>query len=254
MADRSVTAEDIAHGLMDLGLPSGCTVLVHSSLKSFGHVEGGPHAVIDGIRAAIGSQGTIVVPTLTFKALRQSEMFIDLSVSPAETGIIPETLRNRPGTLRSIHPTSSAAALGPLACEITCRHHDTPCDAASPYGKVLSLDGWVVFLGAGFGSNTLFHVAEELVNPAYLGYHIYNNVHVHAADGSDYIGDFRRYDCSDRGVRRYLANMEQVYESKQMIRHGQIGDCHVKLISANDNVSAACDVLRNQPEFILSPL
>jgi aminoglycoside 3-N-acetyltransferase len=254
MSMPTVTATEIAAGLCELGLPQGCVVLVHSSLKSFGYVEGGPHAVIEGIRRAIGPDGTIVVPTLTFGAFARSEPYIDLRETRAETGIIPETLCHYPGALRSIHPTSSVAALGPLAAELVRWHHDTPCDTESPYGKVFTMDGWILFLGAGFSSNSLFHVAEEIVSPDYLGYHLYKNVHVTTADGSTYVGDFRRYNCTDRGIRRYLANMEQIYEQKRLIRCGQIGNCRVMLLSARDNVLTACEVLRNKPEFILNPL
>ena len=41
-----LTRAAIADGLRDLGLQAGMGVIVHSSYKSFGGVEGGPEAVI----------------------------------------------------------------------------------------------------------------------------------------------------------------------------------------------------------------
>jgi aminoglycoside N3'-acetyltransferase len=82
--------------------------------------------------------------------------------------------------------------------ELVQGHHDTPCDAERPYGKVFSPDVYVLFLDAGFNSNSLFHAAEEIVSPEYLSYLLCINVHVTAADGSS---DFRRYDCADRGLQ-----------------------------------------------------
>ena len=59
-----VTREDIKKAAHELGIRSGDTVLVHSSFKSFGGVEGGAAAVIGGFMDAIGEEGTLVFPTL----------------------------------------------------------------------------------------------------------------------------------------------------------------------------------------------
>ena len=42
-----VTKTDIKNALTELGIQKGDVMVVHSSLKSFGHVEGGAEAVID---------------------------------------------------------------------------------------------------------------------------------------------------------------------------------------------------------------
>lgn len=60
------------------------------------------------------------------------------------------------------------AAIGPDAQFFTKSHFDTPCGQESPYGKLLEAGGYSLFLGVGFGSNPVFHVAEEIVNPEYL--------------------------------------------------------------------------------------
>ena len=43
----SLTRSDIASGLKDLGLVSGDSVLVHSSLSSLGRVTGGAETVVE---------------------------------------------------------------------------------------------------------------------------------------------------------------------------------------------------------------
>ncbi len=58
-----VTKEDIKVGLMKLGLNRGDTVGVHSSLSSFGYVEGGADAVIDALLETVGESGNVVVST-----------------------------------------------------------------------------------------------------------------------------------------------------------------------------------------------
>ena len=58
-----VTKEDIKKGLKRLGLKRGDIVGVHSSLSSFGYVEGGADAVIDALLETVGEEGTIMMPT-----------------------------------------------------------------------------------------------------------------------------------------------------------------------------------------------
>jgi aminoglycoside 3-N-acetyltransferase len=61
----SVGKGDIVDGLRNLGVRPGDKLLVHSSLSSFGHVEGGAEAVIDALIEAVSPGGTVLVPTLT---------------------------------------------------------------------------------------------------------------------------------------------------------------------------------------------
>jgi aminoglycoside N3'-acetyltransferase len=51
--------------LRELGLQSGDQVVVHSSFKSIGPVEGGPVAVVEALLAVLGPSGTLVLPTFT---------------------------------------------------------------------------------------------------------------------------------------------------------------------------------------------
>ena len=55
MVKTSVSKDDIKAGLLWLGLKKGDTVGVHSSLNSFGYVEGGADAVIDVLQVQSAS-------------------------------------------------------------------------------------------------------------------------------------------------------------------------------------------------------
>ncbi len=52
MAD--LTGADISAGLRDLGLAAGDTVMVHSSLSAFGHVQGGAQTVVEALLQVLG--------------------------------------------------------------------------------------------------------------------------------------------------------------------------------------------------------
>lgn len=65
-----VTLKDVVRAVKELGVTQGDIVLVHSSLKSMGHVEGGAETVIGGFMEAVGADGTLVMPTLSQKDVR----------------------------------------------------------------------------------------------------------------------------------------------------------------------------------------
>ena len=64
MEPKVVTKEDIKRSLRRLGLQEGDLCIVHSSLKSFGYVDGGAQTVIDAFEEVLGKEGTLAMPTL----------------------------------------------------------------------------------------------------------------------------------------------------------------------------------------------
>jgi aminoglycoside 3-N-acetyltransferase len=140
---------------------------LHSSLSSLGKVEGGPDAVIDGIVDAVGSEGTLMVPTFNY---RVHELF-DPAVTPGLTGLVSETLRRRRMAVRSLHPTHSLAAIGARAVEFTTGHErGGALSIGSPVDKLAKSGGYVVLLGVRNESNSTIHVGEAYAKPWYLGY------------------------------------------------------------------------------------
>jgi aminoglycoside 3-N-acetyltransferase len=91
-----------------------------------------------------GSERTLVMPafvmggrTFDTKTYFQSRPF-DVRRTPSETGMLGEVFRRTPQVLRSLHPTCSICALGPLSRELTTGHHlaKTGFTADSPFGAM----------------------------------------------------------------------------------------------------------------------
>jgi aminoglycoside 3-N-acetyltransferase len=177
-----VTTQRLVRDLSELGVGEGQTLLVHSSLSSIGWVAGGAAAVVDALRQAVGRTGNVVVPTGTelnsqtsrahqerTRGMTEDEIHdyvlgmpaFDTATTPGTAGAIAEELRTTPGTVRSAHPQSSLAAIGPLA-EYLMADHDPHCHLGedSPLAKLYKLGAHVLLLGAGYGSCTAFHLAE----------------------------------------------------------------------------------------------
>ena len=61
--------QKLVEGFHELGVAEEDTLLVHSSYKSFGPVDGGPQTVIRALETALGTDkdGTLIMPTFNFE-------------------------------------------------------------------------------------------------------------------------------------------------------------------------------------------
>jgi aminoglycoside 3-N-acetyltransferase len=158
-AKPTITRTDLVAGLRCLGLAPGDLVQVHASLSAFGHVAGGADAVVDALLEAVGPTGTVMMPTFNHGA---ADLF-DLRTTPSINGAVTEALRGRPLAHRSLHPTHSLAAIGPLA-ELLTRDHLAAgtFGLTSPLGRLAALGGKILLLGVGMNVNTMAHIGETL--------------------------------------------------------------------------------------------
>lgn len=161
---KTVTKEDIMFALQLGGIERGDVILMHSALSSIGQVEGGADAVIDAVLDVIGPEGTFAVSTMSF------EHPFDPANAPSTVGIISETHRKRPNSVRSLRPVHSVNAIGARAEELT-RDHDkceTNCGEGSPFLKLRDMNGKIILLGVDLSRNTTLHAIEDVMDVPYL--------------------------------------------------------------------------------------
>ncbi|WP_345726235.1 AAC(3) family N-acetyltransferase [Cryptosporangium minutisporangium] len=174
------TRRTLAADLRALGVRSGDVLLVHTALSALGWVAGREQAVILALQDAVGPSGTLVVPTQTgsnsdpaewqapavppdwWETIRAQLPGFDPARTPSDgMGWLPETLRSWPGAVRSAHPQTSFAALGPAATTLLARH-DLDCRFGdrSPLAALAAAGARVLLLGAGYDACTAFHLGE----------------------------------------------------------------------------------------------
>jgi aminoglycoside 3-N-acetyltransferase len=235
----------LTRDLLALGVEPGGVLLVHSSLKSLGPHAGGPEAVIAALREALGPQGTLLLPALSYKTVTRASPVFDQLRSLSCVGIVPETFRLMSGVRRSLHPTHSVCAVGPLAADLLGGHasDSTPCGPASPFRRLPEMRGKILMLGCGLEPNTSMHAIEELAGPPYLFGEPIEYTLVRA-DGT-------------RIVKRYtphgFAGWKQRYDRAGALlgpaglRTGRVLEAEAHLLDAALLREAALDALRRDP-------
>ena len=178
--DEPITQERLQADLRALGLEPGMVVCVHTSLRRMGWVCGGAVTLIRALQEAVRSFGTIVMPTHSgdysdpqvwenppvprswWQTIRDTMPAFDPEITPTRgVGRVPELFRTFPDVVRSSHPQVSFAAWGEQAIEIASDHAlEFGLGDTSPLGRLYDADASVALLGAGFETNTSFHLAE----------------------------------------------------------------------------------------------
>ncbi|MDQ0797690.1 aminoglycoside N(3)-acetyltransferase [Streptomyces sp. B1I3] len=171
----------VAAQLHGLGVERGGVLLVHASMRSAGEDA---EAMAHALRRSLGPQGTLVVPSFTPEnsdtspfylsrvrglgaearaALRAAMPPFDRATTPASPsmGRLAETVRLAPEAVRSGHPQTSFAAVGPAAATLLARHRpDCHLGEDSPLARLYEADAQVLLLGTGFATCSAFHLAE----------------------------------------------------------------------------------------------
>lgn len=138
----------------DLGLTSGDTVYVHSSVDQL-NLGFAFYRILPLIQNVIGSQGTVLFPTYpnrspvsSYEYLKQGRVY-DVRRTPSFTGLLTEFARRQRNAIRSLHPTKSVCAIGPLAEILTASHQESPYpyDTCSPYYKLVEHEAKIIGIG-----------------------------------------------------------------------------------------------------------
>lgn len=240
---REIGADEIAAQLRALGVRRGGVLLVHTSFRAVRPMEGGPPGLIATLRAALGPDGTLVMPSWT----GNDEEPFDPATTPVspDLGVVADTFWRLPGVARSDHPFAFAAA-GPQAERVTSGPLPTPPHIpGSPVGRVYELDGQVLLLGVGHDANTTLHLAELLAGAPY-------RVPKHCTvvrDGRPVRIDYgendhccARFDFADGWLR-----------ARGLQSEGPVGHAHARLTRAEDVVEVALEHLAHDPLLFLHP-
>ena len=162
---------DLLKAFKEIGIESGDTVLVHSSLSKIGYIENGAKDVVEALLESVGKSGNILMPNspnaqYQLDYIQQLDYF-DVANSPSKLGAISEYFRKLPNAIRSVHPTEPVSCIGPDAAYFVGTHFGnlTPYNENSPFFKVAEKGGKILYLGVTFdNAGTSLHCIEDAVD------------------------------------------------------------------------------------------
>lgn len=235
-----LTKNKLVEEFKEIGIREGMVLVVHTSLRNIGYIEGGPEVVIESLLEILGDEGTLVMPSMT-----SGEELFDPKTTPTDDmGIVAETFWRMPGVLRSIHPNSAFAAYGKHAYEIVAEHPiDQPEGIKSPIGKVFQLDGRILLLGVSHDANTTIHLAESLNE---VPYRKYSTMLISNEGKVEEIEVLLINHCCQN-----FKKIESLLKEKGYLTVQRIGNGICQFMKASDVVEVASEELKKNPYYFL---
>jgi len=251
------TKESLVKDLIELGINTRSILLVHSSLKSLGYVEGGAPTVIDALSEVVGKEGTVVVPTFTwcFVPEKANPDFsrqgpFDLRKTPSTTGLITETLRCQKEAQRSFHPIHSVTAIGAQAEDIAKDHpKTTDFGPGSPFDRIVRGGGYILLAGVGHHVNSTIHYVEDQLDLPFL-----EEKKAQVIDGTGNLQTvvLRKCPVGHRDFyKKEGSKLEQALQNSNIIHLGRVGEATVQLMKASELVEIAKKIIAKEPDILL---
>lgn len=233
--------QDIISGLLDLGLISGDEIEVHSSLSSFGYVDGGAETVISALKEVVGESGSIFMPALRLsKELPLTEQDKTLGITTkirilpencehSAMGMIADTFRQMPDTITN-EGIFRVSAWGKSANEVK-----------DGLQYLIRNGGKALMLGVDIYKLTAMHYVEDL-----LPDDIKNYFPLSEAVKKIYPSDKWMIEAGAFPVKSWYTIQNLAYE-KGVIKDRMIGNSKVMLFDIWDVVGLYEQELKNNP-------
>lgn len=248
---KNYTQEKIMLDLNNLGITKGDSLLVHASLSRIGPVENGADTIIDSLLDVLDcpNSGTLLFPTFPNKTLAkeylQNNNIFDVINTPSKMGIISEKFRKRFNVKRSLHPTHSVAALGPLSDLYLKDHFNqlTPFDQNSPFYKLAKQKGKILLLGLKMSESlTNLHLLEDVVDN--FKFPIYDKLifdTVIIDENRNLLNVKTKVHNPEYSIKRKCDDLLPLFEKNDVVKKGKVGDANCLLFDAKTMLDVMLD-------------
>jgi aminoglycoside N3'-acetyltransferase len=237
-----VTKEQLRTALEELGVEKGMTLEVHSSLSSFGELEGGAMTVIDTLEELVTEEGGIFMPALRLSPelpLTDDDKALGITVKikilPPDAertamGLVADTFRKLPDTFAG-QDTISTAGWG--------RHGKEALTGGLDYA--IHHGGKALLLGVDIYKLTAMHYVEgatpEDISKRYEPTEAVNKI---------YPPDEWLIECGHPPVKAWYKIQSAAYE-KGLIKEAMIGSCKTMFFDIRDVISIYESKLKTDP-------
>lgn len=242
------TQAELLNQLEQLGIDKEGTLLVHSSFKSMGQIEGGPDTVLDSLSTFM-KDGLLVLPTHTWRYINGENPVFHAEDSPSNVGVLTELFRKREGVVRSLHPTHSVGALGKDSVAFVSGDEkcDTPCARESVWGKLLDREAKIMLVGVSLTRNTFIHGIEEWVDIPGRMTDTHEELYSVRADGTKIKVPSRRH-CG-LSWSEHFWKVDAVLLATGAMWLGEWGDAEVRICDTVKTTEVLTKMLHDYPDL-----
>ncbi len=159
------TKNDILRFLENIGIKHDDTVLIHTSLKAIGELDGGADMLIDAFCEYL-YEGLFLIPTHTWANVVEDNPYFDVKTTMPCIGALPCLAVTRKDGVRSLHPTHSIVAFGQRAREYIKGEEmaTSPAPIGGCWSRLYDEHAKILLLGVGHDKNTYFHAVDEMLD------------------------------------------------------------------------------------------
>lgn len=159
------TRESIWQDLKTIGILPSDTVLIHSSLKAVGEMEGRGEGLLQAlIDYFVPGGGLLIFPAHSWATVTKERPVFLAEKEPACVGTLPNLALRHPDAVRSLHPTHSVVAFGKDAAAYVAGEErcNTPCPPMGCWCRLIYRKAKILLLGSPAAANTFLHAVEEM--------------------------------------------------------------------------------------------
>jgi len=251
-----VTPADVTEALVSIGVEKGSTALVHPDAIVAAQFRSVPSAqrldaLIEAVEAAIGTSGTLIIPTFSY-SFTKGEPF-DALHTPSVVGMVSERFRTLAGVFRSSDPIFSFAARGRVA-EKLCSIPVNECfGQKSVFAELHRMNAQIVDLGCSMTRGGTFVHYVEITHGVDYRYKKEFSGTVVLPDGTSrecsvvyHVRDLTRSSVVDlRRLQRRLVN-------EKKLRAVDVGRTRITAVTANDWFDTAWKMLDEDPVSLIA--
>ena len=224
------TKEQLKAQLAQMGIKPSDNVLIHTSFKAVGPVEGGPEGFIDAFCEYL-TEGLFLVPTHTWSNVTRKQPVYDVKTTVPCIGLIPRTAAFRPDGVRSLHPTHSVWVHGKGAEEFIAGEElaESPAPVGFCWNRLAEIGTKILLIGVTNTNNTFIHAVDEIADlPDRLAPEPWE-VTVIDGNGNRITHPFRNH---GRTGSDNFCNFEEPLVGLGAQTFGSLGDAQVRVVDA----------------------
>jgi len=229
-----LTKNEIFDTLKKLNLKSNDAIMIHSSLRSIGEIEGRAEGLLDALKEYF-KDGLIMIPSHTWSFMNKDGQVLDLNEPNSCVGELANVAL-REGFVRSFHPTHSIVAWGKNANEYI-KNDDisvTPTNPDGCFGRLHEIDAKILFLGALLSKNTFIHTIEEFFGVGdRLSQHVYTFYTKKGNDIRTY--HVHKHECSiNPHISEHYMKLEKPMIKLGIAKYFKFGDANSIIVNSKE--------------------